>query len=247
MRIFGLIGKTLAHSFSKQYFETKFAQQAIANTEYKLFELNEIDAFENLIEEQSNLVGLNVTIPYKQSVIPFLDFLSPEAAAIGAVNCIHFASGKKSGYNTDAIGFERSLFSFLPIGKMQNDFSVFVLGSGGSSKAVQYVLRQHHIPFYLVSRRAVADNSIEYADIVSFVSKRNLYINCTPVGMFPHVAECLPIDFSMVSANDYFFDLIYNPVLTTLLQRAQAQGAAIQNGQAMLEYQAEAAWAIWNK
>lgn len=247
MRTFGLIGKILAHSFSKQYFEAKFAQQAIADTDYKLFELNEIDEFKNLIVAQSDLVGLNVTIPYKQSVIPFLDFLSPEAAAIGAVNCIHFVAEKKIGYNTDAVGFERSLFSFLPIGKMGSDFSVFVLGSGGSSKAVQYVLRQQQIPFYLVSRRAVAEHSIDYADIASFVSKRNLYINCTPVGMFPHVAQCLPIDFSMVSADDYFFDLIYNPVLTTLLQRAQAQGAVIQNGQAMLEHQAEAAWAIWNK
>lgn len=246
MRTFGLIGKSLAHSFSKQYFETKFADEAITDAEYKLFELNEISDFNQLIIEHPTLVGLNVTIPYKQAIIPFLDKLSPAAEAVGAVNCVHFLNGKKIGYNTDVLGFEQSLRAELSWKNIAENYCVFVFGTGGSSRAVQYVLQQNNIDFLLVSREVKIGSAIAYSQVVDHLRERNLYINCTPLGMYPNVATCPELDFSKVTNRDVFFDLVYNPTETLLLQQAKQKGAMAINGLQMLYLQAEESWNIWN-
>ena len=247
MRTFGLIGKTLTHSFSKTFFENKFAKEAIVGVEYQLFELNVITDFEFLLATQPNLVGLNVTIPYKQTIIPFLDELSTAAQAIGAVNCVQITKSKKIGHNTDAFGFEYSLNAHLPLTSIAGNYCVFVFGTGGSSKAVQYILQQHNINFMLVSREAKIGSSIAYSQVAQYLGERNLYINCTPLGMYPNVETCPQIDFTKVTKGDVFYDLVYNPEETLLLQQAKQKGAVTINGLPMLHLQAEESWRIWNR
>jgi len=247
MRTFGLIGKTLNHSFSKTFFENKFATEAIAGVEYQLFELDTISDFKFLLATQPNLAGLNVTIPYKQAVIPFLDELSVAAQAIGAVNCVQFLNGRMIGHNTDVLGFEQSLGVHLDWRQITQSFNVLVLGTGGSSKAVQYVLRQHNVNFTLVSREPKIGSSIAYIQVGEHLSKQNLYINCTPLGMYPNVETCPQIDFTKVTKGDVFYDLVYNPEETLFLQQAKQKGAKTINGLAMLHLQAEESWRIWNE
>ena len=257
MRKFGLIGKPLTHSFSKKYFEEKFQREKISDCSYDLFELNNIEEFPSLIKSNPELVGLNVTIPYKESVIPFLDDLDEGAKEIGAVNCIRVENGKLIGYNTDCHGFEDSLVKFFdkntskgetgetvlksPLG----DLGVFILGTGGSSKAVCYVLRKMKLPFCNVSRNS-KDGYITYDEIFSQLKSFNLFINTTPLGMFPKVDVSPKIPYELLSGNDFLFDLVYNPTETEFLKRGREKGAKTKNGLEMLELQAEKSWEIWN-
>lgn len=244
MRTFGLIGKHLTHSFSPAYFANKFEKEGIANCIYKLFPLSTIDAFKRLIEEEQ-LAGLNVTIPYKTAVIPFLDALSPQVRAIGAVNTITFDNGKLTGHNTDVHGFQRSLEKRLT--KAQREGKALVLGTGGASKAVAYALEQLGIQYKMVSRQP-KDGQLTYDAISAAMMKEHLVvINTTPLGMSPHTETYPALPYEGMSSQHLLYDLVYNPEETQFMKKGNAQGADTINGLEMLYLQAEKAWAIWNK
>ncbi|MBP6731521.1 MAG: shikimate dehydrogenase, partial [Chitinophagales bacterium] len=215
--------------------------EGIGNCSYDLFELPGITDLPVLLKVTPGLAGLNITIPYKEAALNYVDILSPDAAQIGAVNCLKINEGKVEGYNTDAYGFEVSLTKTLTAKPEQ----AFVLGTGGSSKAVGYVLNKLNIPFYSVSREK-KDNGIAYNEIEGLMRGPNLFINTTPLGMFPAVDACPDIPYDKIGGRDVLFDLIYNPAETEFLKRGKAQGAIIKNGLEMLELQAEKSWEIWN-
>ncbi len=253
MKNFGLIGFPLSHSFSKKYFEKKFQRENIADCSYDLFELKSIEEVPDLLQAKPNLIGLNVTVPFKESVMKYLDDISAEAKEIGAVNCIKIVNGKLKGYNTDAFGFETSFIEFMndksnntetvfksPLG----DLGVFVLGSGGSSKAVCYILKKLNLPFMKVSRHKKSD-CICYEEISLLMKETNFFINTTPLGMFPNENDCPKIPYDKLSDMDFLFDLIYNPTETLFLQRGKQAGAKTQNGLQMLQLQGDKSWEIW--
>ena len=238
MHTFGLLGKHLSHSFSATYFNRKFKHEHI-DAEYKLFELERIEDLPALIARE-NPLGLNVTIPYKEAIIPFLHSLSDVAKAVKAVNCVSLREGHWVGHNTDVLGFEKL---FLP--NVHEKLPALIFGTGGAAKAVHYVLQQHGFPFTVVSRNEI-QHGITYADInETTLLTHPILINTTPVGMFPDTNHALPIPYQWVNANHIAFDLIYNPAKTHFLDYCEAQGARIFNGQTMLEAQAEAAWNIF--
>jgi shikimate dehydrogenase len=242
-RAFGLIGYPLTHSFSANYFANKFLQEGIVDAQYSLFPLDRIDDFLALIKANGNLVGLNVTIPYKEAIIPYLDALDPEAAKIGACNCIHFKDGKRIGYNTDAIGFKQS----LEVHWQDFHSPALVFGTGGASKAVCYVLRQLEIPYLQVSRQPVGANQIAYTDCTEArIAAHRLLINTTPLGTYPNTEQGVDIAYEGITSHHYCYDLVYNPAQTYFLRRAHEQGAITKNGSDMLVIQAEASWRIWN-
>ncbi len=244
MKLFGLIGYPLGHSFSKKYFDKKFSDENLGDCSFELFPLAEIGEFKKLVTDNSNLKGLAVTIPYKQSVMPFIDYVTVAAKEIGAVNCIKFTAGNLTGHNTDVVGFEKSL---VPLLQLQHN-KALVLGTGGSSKAVQYVLKQLGINFLLVSRtKSNEKNCITYNEIdETIMSEYAIIINCTPVGMTPNDNELPAIPYNLLSANHLLYDLIYAPEKTMFLQRGESNGCLIKNGFEMLVLQAEENWKIWN-
>ncbi|MBW8684243.1 shikimate dehydrogenase family protein [Chitinophaga rhizophila] len=242
MKVYGLIGYPLSHSFSKGFFAEKFAREGIKECIYESFPIPAIDELSTLMAQQPQLQGLNVTIPYKEVVIPYLDELSPAAAQIKAVNCIHFKDGRRIGYNTDAIGFKRSLEPLLT----PHHNKALVLGTGGAAKAVQFVLESLHIPYQLVSRQA-SDSTISYEQLdAPTMASHTLIINTTPLGMYPNVDAAPAIPYDLLTERHLLYDLIYNPVVTTFLQKGADKGATIKNGHEMLILQAEASWEIWN-
>lgn len=247
IKLYGLIGKTLKHSFSQKYFRAKFERESISHCEYELFELEDIGQFSDLIEQHENLKGLNVTIPYKQVVMPYLQDVEGKAKEIGAVNAIKIVSQEKLiGYNTDYWGFKLSLKKWAAPPFSQ--YKALVLGTGGASKAIEVVLKDLNIPYKRVSRTANA-NAICYQDLAndpSIVANHQLIINTTPLGTSPNVEEAPAIPYDQISSKHYLYDLVYNPAETLFLKRGKAQGAKIKNGLEMLEIQAEKAWEIWN-
>jgi shikimate dehydrogenase len=241
MTTYGLIGYPLTHSFSPAYFSNKFRQERI-DAVYEKYELKDISELGELVRTRPKIQGLNVTIPYKQSIISFLDELSEDAKAIGAVNCIASKDGKLKGHNTDIIGFENSL---LPLLKSDHQ-KALVLGTGGSSLAVRYVLDRLNIPYQLVSRTK-SPTTITYEEVNEAILKECLIlINTTPVGMFPDVENCPSISYAALSPSHLLYDLIYNPAETKFLALGKMQGAYIKNGWEMLQLQADASWHIWN-
>lgn len=243
-RLFGLIGYPLSHSFSRRYFSDKFAKEGIQDAAYELFPLPNITAFPDLLADHPNLVGLNVTIPYKQAVLPYLDALDAGAEAVGAVNTIKIEQGQLTGYNTDVAGFERSLQQLLRR-KDRRPERALVLGTGGASLAVIYVLGQLGIAYQLVSRQAAADR-ITYEELsTKDVRRHRLIINTTPLGMSPNVDTFPPIPYEGIGNEHLLFDLVYNPEVTAFLRKGGERGAAISNGLNMLYGQAEKAWEIW--
>ena len=246
MKRLGLIGKKLGHSFSARYFAEKFEREALAGEyDYSLYELPQIEAVEDFISSMDSLVGFNVTIPYKQQIIPYLDELSQEAGNIGAVNCVKImADGRRVGYNTDVEGIRLSLNKLL--GEYTPD-AALVLGTGGASQAVQYVLAERDIPYQIVSRDTAKGN-LTYDDISPEVmATHQLIINTTPVGMYPNVEEAPRLDYSLLTPAHYLFDLVYNPTTTRFMELGAKQGAHTLSGLDMLYAQAEAAWAIWQE
>ena len=242
MRLFGLIGYPLTHSFSKDYFGEKFKRESVKDCRYENFQLADIGELLKIIEDHPDLEGLNVTIPYKESVLPFLDEESELVRQTRACNCIKIVNGKLIGYNTDVIGFEKSLLAKL---ETQHK-TALILGTGGAAKAVEFVLKKNQIPYQYVSRRR-SENNITYAELSPAVLKQNkLIINTTPVGMYPNVDEVLPLPFEAITAEHFLFDLVYNPPKTLFLKKGEKQGAIAQNGYDMLVYQAEESWKIWN-
>ncbi len=242
MAEFGLIGHPLTHSFSKMYFELKFAKLNLRNHKYSLFDLK---TFEDLIafkEKSSALKGLNVTIPYKQSILSLLDDISTEAEEIGAVNTVLIKNNKWHGHNTDVYGFEKSLgnIEFNKTGK------ILVLGSGGASKAVQFVLKKNLFNFLVVSRKPY-QNQISYSDInKNLLEAVSMIINTSPLGMYPEIHEHPPLPYELISADTVLFDLIYNPEQTEFLKKGKKIGCYTKNGFEMLKMQADKSWDIWN-
>lgn len=243
MREFGLIGFPLGHSFSKGYFTAKFAEAGI-DARYENFPLEDIRQFPRLLEEYPHLEGINVTIPHKENVIAYLHHQSPVVAAIGACNCIRIRQGECTGFNTDVVGFERSLSKKLA----GHHEAALVLGTGGAAKAVQYVLQQLQIPFTVVSRRAdAARNILDYASLNNDLQQRStLWINTTPLGMVPDIESFPPLNYDLVTDRHYLYDLVYNPAETKFLRFGKSHGAVTENGHDMLIIQAEESWSIWN-
>jgi shikimate dehydrogenase len=243
MKIYGLIGYPLGHSFSKKYFTEKFQEMGIADTHaYELFELADIQAFPQLIASQPDLCGLNVTIPHKQAVMPFLDALDASAEKVGAVNVIKIGDGGKLiGYNSDYYGFKTSLEEFLPA---NTTLKALVLGNGGAAKAVIAALSDLSIPYKIVSRSKSEDN-LGYEDLAAEIDNYQLIINSSPVGTYPKADVCPDIPYEQLTAEHYLYDLVYNPVQTLFLEKGEKQGAKTHNGLKMLHLQAEKAWEIW--
>jgi shikimate dehydrogenase len=238
----GLIGYPLSHSFSPGYFADKFEKEHISGWQYDAYPIADIADFTRLWKGIPDLVGLNVTIPYKQLVIPYLDELDETAAKIGAVNTIKKVGNKLIGYNTDAFGFEASLLELLGKNKVQK---ALILGTGGASKAVEYVLSKHNIAYQFVSRTAKEGRLIYdevNADILTF---HQLIVNTTPLGMYPNIDNCPKLDYNHISMKHYLLDLVYNPSKTLFLKQGEERGAATMNGLMMLHQQAEEAWRIF--
>ena len=243
MRQFGLIGYPLSHSFSQGYFKDKFQQENILDAQYANYPIASINEFAALWNDNANLNGLNVTIPYKKEVIPFLQHPSSVVQSIHACNCIRKFNGELYGYNTDVIGFQKSLTPFL---KSQHTHAL-ILGTGGAAVAVEWVLKNLDITYQFVSRNSGVANGIAYSELTpETISKHTLLINTSPLGMYPNVNEAPDIPYHAITNQHHLFDLIYNPSETLFLQKGAAQGASIQNGLEMLHIQALESWKIWN-
>ena len=243
--MYGLLGRKLGHSFSKEYFTDKFSRLNL-NDSYVNIELDDVSEIISFVKENKDLKGFNVTVPYKEKIIPYLDDIDNVAKEVGAVNTVKvYNNGMLKGFNTDVIGFEKLLEST----RLQDyKTTSLIFGSGGASKAVQYVLRKNNIPFRIVSRNVDLGIKISYDEINSTgFSPYSLVINTTPVGMFPNVNEYLELPYSTITSQNIFIDLIYNPAETIFLEKARLKGAAVFNGLTMLYEQAEAAWKIWGE
>jgi len=243
-KLYGLIGNPLSHSFSKAYFEKKFKKEKLINCIYNLYEIKEVELVLEVVNGNPSLLGLNVTIPYKEEIIPLLDSLDESALSIGAVNVIKIIENKLIGFNSDYYGFEQSLLKWLP--SELSGINALILGSGGSAKAVKAVLIRNNISYTTVARKS-SMNSITYRDLheSNHVAKNKLIINTTPVGMSPRTNEFPDIAYNQITSSHFVYDLIYNPAESFFLKKALAQEAQIKNGLEMLELQAEKSWEIW--
>jgi shikimate dehydrogenase len=243
-KVFGLIGATVSHSFSKSYFDEKFFREGLRDYHYELFPLTNITDIEALLQTKG-LSGLNVTIPYKEQVIKYLDEVDGFAKKIGAVNVIKIQDGKLKGFNTDSDAFLETIQKWLPKDKT---FNALILGTGGSSKAVQEALKKIKVKYKVVSRKA-GQGDLVYEDLEKnpkLITGSLLIINTTPLGMSPKTETMPPIDYEHIGADHYVYDLIYNPARTMFLQKAEMRNATIKNGLEMLHIQAEKSWTIWN-
>lgn len=244
-KVFGLIGATVSHSFSKAYFDEKFFREGLRDYHYELFPLGSITDIEALLKETKGLAGLNVTIPYKEQVLKYLDEVDGFAKKIGAVNVIKIKDGKLKGFNTDSDAFFETIEKWLPKDKT---FKALILGTGGSSKAVQEALKKLKIAYKIVSREP-KKGDLTYDDLEKkpkIISDSKLIVNTTPLGMSPNTETMPPIDFESIGPDHYVYDLIYNPARTMFLQKAEMHSATIKNGLEMLHIQAEKSWTIWN-
>ncbi|MEP2236745.1 MAG: shikimate dehydrogenase [Maribacter sp.] len=240
---YGLIGKDISYSFSRGYFKKKFEEMGLDHCQYQNFDLQSISEFPTIFENAENVQGLNITIPYKEDVMAFLDDMDKAAQKIGAVNTIKFTANGLVGYNTDAYGFEKSIEPYLK----EHHKKALILGTGGASKAIAFVLDELGIDFSFVSRSG-KNNGYTYTELTDeIISDHTLIINCSPVGTFPNIEEKPAIPYSKIGTEHLLFDLIYNPEETAFLATGKANGAAICNGHRMLEYQAEKSWEIWNR
>ena len=238
---FGLVGRNISYSFSRAYFTEKFKQLNLHDHSYENFDLDDISAFKDMAALR-DLSGLNITIPYKEKIIPFLDDIDKDARAIGAVNTIKFSRKGLVGYNTDAHGFKESLQPLLK----PHHKKALVLGTGGASKAIVFVLEQLAIAYQYVSRNP-GKEQLSYSQLNQAHFKEfQLIVNCSPVGTYPNVEEKPQIPYQHLNEGHVLFDLIYNPSETAFLKKGKQMGAAVQNGLPMLEFQAEKAWEIWN-
>jgi len=247
-KTFGLIGKKLGHSFSQTYFNNKFLALGYDDFSYKNFEINSSDELRMIVENDESIVGLNVTIPYKQDVLKHLDIIDETALEIGAVNTIKVIRSQGNislqGFNTDAHGFQFSIKPFLNFHHQK----ALIFGTGGASKAVAYVFKKLGIDFLFVSRRSQNSNTILYNQLNEFaISNYKLIVNCTPIGMFPNVTEKLDLPYSAITSEHLCMDLIYNPTETEFLRQSKLNGAAILNGLSMLHLQADKAFEIFMK
>ncbi len=241
MPALGLIGYPLGHSFSQRYFSEKFEREAIMGYSYANFPIPAIQELPGLLASQPDLLGFNVTIPYKRDILGYLHHVSPAVQAIGACNCVKISNGELTGYNTDVIGFEQSLRPYLKA----YHTSALILGTGGAALAVQYVFDQLGITYQHVSRTS-KNGSLAYEQLDrSIIESHLLIVNTTPLGMYPDVTAKPPIPYEFLGGQHHLFDLIYNPPMTAFLQEGLDRGASIQHGEEMLHIQAEESWRIW--
>ncbi|AGW85920.1 Shikimate dehydrogenase [Blattabacterium sp. (Nauphoeta cinerea)] len=243
-QIYGLIGKDIKYSFSRIFFLKKFKKEFIANADYKIFDIPKI---ENIlfIFQNPYLKGCNVTIPYKTSVIPFLNKVMPEAKSIGSVNVVKIHNKCKIGFNTDVLGFEHSFKKDLKKLTNKKNLKALILGTGGVSKTISFVLNKLQISHQYVSRKKNM-GFLVYEDInKNLLKKYKIIINCTPIGTYPNINSCPSLPYQYISSKHYFYDLIYNPNKTLFLKKAEKNGALIKNGLEMLYIQAEESWNIW--
>lgn len=251
MKKLGLIGYPLSHSFSKKYFSKKFKEEGIEGFEYELYPIASIEEFPQLLERHPDLVGLNVTIPYKEQVIPYLDAIHVEARDIGAVNTIKISDGKLTGFNSDVYGFEESLKKLLTNSEKgdENKLPVsqgLVLGTGGAAKAVLYILQKLNIHPLVISRTK-GKGDLTYQDIdKKLIENSKLIINTTPLGMSPKTETFPQIPYEYLTSKHFLYDLVYNPEKTLFLKKGADKNAKTINGQKMLVLQAEKSWEIWN-
>lgn len=248
MRKYGLIGYPLGHSFSKGYFADKFRKENISDCSYDNYPMEKIELVEDLIQTGEELCGLNVTIPYKQQVIPFLDEIDEEADEVGAVNCIKItrrSAGQAflKGFNTDIYGFEMPLLEVLG----SEHTRALILGTGGASRAVAYILGKHQIEYRFVSRRPKSSEIYSYGDLTpEIIKEHTIIVNTSPLGMYPDVETYPDLPYSGLTNNHILYDLVYNPVKTVFLQKGEEREATLINGLPMLHFQAEKSWEIWN-
>ena len=237
MRTFGLLGKNISHSLSQQYFQQKFYNEGIKDCQYLNFELNDISTLRKLVQK-NDIKGLNITIPYKEKVIPFLDEITKQADKIGAVNTIQIKGNKLIGHNTDIFGFEESI---TPLLNGRNN--AIILGNGGASKAIAFVFYKRDINFSIFSRNLM----LKFADITEEVIQKNdIIINTTPLGMYPNTDTFADLPYNAINTKHLLYDLVYNPEESQFLKKGMAKGAQIKNGKQMLYLQAEKSWKIWN-
>ncbi|WP_018341438.1 shikimate dehydrogenase family protein [Cytophaga aurantiaca] len=245
MKTYGLIGYRLSHSFSKKYFNEKFLKENISDCVYENFPLDSIKEFTELLQNTPNLKGCNVTIPYKEEIIPYLDELDVAAKEIGAVNVVKILpNGKLVGYNSDYYGFKTSLQKFIPADKSHR---ALILGTGGAAKAVAVALKDLEIPYQYVSRSKGA-GTISYDEMdVNVLKQHSIIINTSPLGMYPDVDSFPAIPYQFLTDKHYLYDLVYNPEVTAFMRKGKQHGAHVVNGLEMLIGQAEKAWEIWNQ
>lgn len=249
MKTYGLIGYRLGHSFSKRFFTEKFEKEGLSNHEYLNFELDDISLFPSIFRKNDHIAGLNCTIPYKQDIMSFLDEIDEEAATVGAVNTIKVIRDEEKlilkGFNTDCYGFEQSLVPLLE----EKHRKALILGTGGASKAVKFILEKHGIEYLSATRKkSLSAKELNYEQIDEQLIKDHLIIiNATPLGTFPKVDTCPSIPYESITPNHVLFDLVYNPEETLFLQKGKDKGASIKNGLEMLHLQAIKAWEIWNE
>jgi len=244
MRLFALIGYPLSHSFSEKYFTEKFIREQITDATFKLFPIETIELLPQMIQSNGNLNGFAITIPHKKTIIPYLHSKTDAVKKMGACNCVRIIDGKLYGHNTDVVGFEQSFIQYL----QPNHTKALVLGTGGASAAIEFVLQKLAIDYVLVSRiKNIAQNILSYADINDAIMKEySVIINTTPLGTFPNVDEAPAIPYELISSQHYLFDLVYNPAETKFLQLGKLAGATTKNGYDMLVLQADENWKIWN-
>lgn len=242
-KTYGLIGKNISYSFSKSHFSKKFITENIENSSYNNFDLSSIENFADLFKTYNTIKGLNVTIPYKEEIIPYLDKLSSKATRIGAINTIRITKkGKLKGYNTDEYGFRKSLIPLL----QKHHKKALILGNGGASKAIAFSLKKLQIPYQFVSRKT--DGNFNYESLTeAIIQEHQIIINCTPLGTHPNIEDCPSIPYRAITNKHLLYDLIYNPEETTFLKKGKQNGAITCNGLKMLELQANKSWQIWHK
>lgn len=242
-RLFGLIGYPLSHSFSEKYFNEKFEKEGLTDCRFGNFPITSVQELPGLLDKYPGLQGLAVTIPYKQQVLPFLDSADGIPAGLKACNCIRISNGKLYGYNTDHIGFEKSILPLL----QPHHTKALVLGNGGATEAVVFVLKKLGIAYSIVSRRLHNGSSLTYDELTdALIREHTIIINTTPLGMFPKAEEYPSLPYSSITDCHLLYDLIYNPGKTLFLQKGEDQGAVIKNGYEMLALQAEENWRVWN-
>lgn len=242
--IFGLLGRNISYSFSRGYFNDKFHKLNLENHQYKNFDIQNCQEFPSIIATENNLKGLNVTIPYKQEIIPFLGKIDVVANEIGAVNTIKFfKNGLLKGFNTDVVGFGKSI---QPLLKLHHK-AALILGTGGASKAVAYFFKKNNIDFLFVSRNPESENEISYENLTQeIIQKHTIIVNCSPLGTSPNIDKFPEIPYNYLNNSHLLYDLIYNPEETLFLSKGKKMGASTKNGLEMLILQAEESWRIWN-
>lgn len=239
---FGLIGKDIDYSFSRSYFTEKFKNLKLDDYSYENFDFQDINELKSILEKEKNIKGFNVTIPYKQDVFPFLFDVDDTAKEIGAVNTIKFTDKGLKGFNTDYYGFQKSIEPAIK----KHHTHALILGTGGASKAIAFVLKKLDLSYTFVSRTA-KENQFTYADLnKTIIEKHTVIVNCTPLGTYPDITDKPDIPYEYLSDKHLLFDLIYNPIKTAFLLEGEKRGAQIKNGDKMLELQAEKSWEIWN-